>query len=289
MSERWLQVQYNCTERINESLATLRRMTDKTACGKPWRGILRKRFALYSGGNDSMCSTHLAMNNGWADEVLHIDTQFGIRKTHEHAVEVMRSFGWPYRVVTPPDWGYRDIVLRKGFPGPAAHRYCYVWLKERAIAQVVRETKKGFWDKVALITGVRNTESARRMGYNTPLVRKDARLWTAPIFTWSKADCERYRRYYNLPNNPVSDILGYSAECLCGAFAKDGEIALIDKHFPCEGLEIHLLEQEAKKAGKHCVWGTRPPKEPKRDQGNLFMPACASCSSRQRVAVPPQS
>lgn len=278
-TSNWLDVMNTVEDKVTQGLAILKRMTDKSGSIKPWRGTLRKRFALYSGGNDSICSTDLAMRNGLADEVLHIDTEFGIRQTHEHAIYVMRSMGWPYRVVTPPDLSYRDFVLKHGFPGPAAHRYAYVWLKERAITEVVRQTKKNFWDKVALITGVRNTESARRMGYNMPIIRIDARLWVAPAFTWSKADCEVYRRYYNLPKNPVSDVLGYSGECLCGAFAAPGEIKILDRHFPEEALRIHLLEQEARKARKHCVWGTRPPKDTG-EQGDLFMPICVGCTSR---------
>lgn len=279
MSE-WSTIQCEVTARINQGLAIFECAEEKYPLLRP-KGIVR-RFALYSGGNDSMCSTNLAMENGWADEVIHIDTGIGIPETHRHAEFVMSNRGWPHRTIKPPDWSYRDMVLRRGFPGPAAHKYAYVWLKERAIAKLVRETKKKRFDRIALITGVRNRESTRRMGYTIPIIRIDARVWVAPLFSWSKADCQEYMTYYNLPRNPVSDLLGYSGECLCGAFAKPKEIKIIEKWWPETAIKIHLLEQEAAKAGKHCVWGTRPPKEKFMDE-LPFMPMCAGCLSDHKA------
>lgn len=268
----WLDIQIDVSRLSADALDVFSRVDAFT------RHPIRCRYALFSGGNDSICSTHLAMTNGWANEVIHIDTGIGIAATHEHAVQVCKRFLWPYRVIKPPDWNYRDMVLRRGFPGPAAHRYAYSWLKERAIAKLVRETKEKRFDRIALITGVRNRESARRMGYTEPIIRMDARIWTAPIHSWSKADCQQYMQYYNLPRNPVSDILGFSGECLCGAFAKPGEMKVIEQHYPEIALKIHALEVEAKFAGKHCVWGTRPPKERKLDD-EAFLPMCVGCLS----------
>jgi 3'-phosphoadenosine 5'-phosphosulfate sulfotransferase (PAPS reductase)/FAD synthetase len=270
--KNWHDIQCDVTAKIEEGIETISRVRAFT------RHPIVRVFCLFSGGNDSICSTDLAMRNGLANEVIHIDTGIGIKQTHTHAEHIMCRYGWEHRTITPPDWTYRDIVLRRGFPGPAAHRYAYSWLKERAIAKLVRETKEHRDDKVILITGVRNRESSRRMGYKEPILRMGARIWTAPIFTWSKADCQQYMQYYNLPRNPVSDILGYSGECLCGAFAKPGEMAIIERHFPEAALKIHALELEAKAAGKPCVWGTRPPRNPKFDD-QPFLPMCVGCLS----------
>jgi hypothetical protein len=54
-----------------------------------------------------------------------------------------------------------------------------------------------------------------------------------------------------------------SGECLCGAFAKPGELEMIRFFFPDTAAEIDELERKAKAAKKHCVWGTRPPRKPK--------------------------
>ena len=40
-----------------------------------------KTFALFSGGHDSICSTHLAMESGVADAVVHVNTGIGIPQT----------------------------------------------------------------------------------------------------------------------------------------------------------------------------------------------------------------
>jgi 3'-phosphoadenosine 5'-phosphosulfate sulfotransferase (PAPS reductase)/FAD synthetase len=47
-----------------------------------------RRFALFSGGKDSICSTHFTMNNG-ADEVVHINTGIGIKETREFVRETV--------------------------------------------------------------------------------------------------------------------------------------------------------------------------------------------------------
>lgn len=104
-------------------------------------------YAMFSGGNDSMVSTHFAMNNG-AHEVLHINTGIGIPQTREFVRETCKAFGWPLREEHPPDKTYRDMVLYRGFPGPGAHAYAYSWLKERALRKVIRECKAKVRDRV---------------------------------------------------------------------------------------------------------------------------------------------
>jgi 3'-phosphoadenosine 5'-phosphosulfate sulfotransferase (PAPS reductase)/FAD synthetase len=143
-------------------------------------------FAMYSGGDGSLAATHFAMANG-ADEVLHISTGIGVDENAKLSVievvrETCRSHGWPLRVETPPDLTYEQMVLKHGFPGPGGHLYPYVWLKDRAIAKVVRETKTRWRDRVGFSTGVRNGDSARRMGFISPIVRDGARVWIAPSY-----------------------------------------------------------------------------------------------------------
>lgn len=244
-----------------------------------------KMFALFSGGNDSLMSTYFAMENG-ADEVVHINTGIGVPETREFVRETCRSFGWPLRELTPPAWSYRDIVLQRGFPGPGAHRFAYSWLKERALRKLVRETKQKRTDRVGLITGVRMQESARRMGFVVPVIRIDATVWIAPMFNYSSIDRQDYIKQHSLRTNPVVDVLGFSGECLCGAFAQTGEINRIERHYPKVAQEIHELEAEARDRGKHCIWGTRPPKAKDLNQHEIpFMPLCSGCPTRPMSMV----
>jgi 3'-phosphoadenosine 5'-phosphosulfate sulfotransferase (PAPS reductase)/FAD synthetase len=238
-------------------------------------------YALYSGGNDSLVSTHFAMSHG-AHEVVHVCTGIGIPQTLEHVRQVCKDEGWPLRVLTPPDKTYRDFVLKYGFPGPGSHRYAYSWLKERALRKLVRESKYGAKDRIGLITGVRVQESARRMGYVKPVIRMGCTVWIAPMFGHSKADNVRYIREHELPINPVTRILGMSGECLCGAFAQPNELeAKIRPHFPEVAAQIDALAEEARIAGKHCAWGTRPKKAKLLDQYDIpWMPLCSGCPTK---------
>jgi 3'-phosphoadenosine 5'-phosphosulfate sulfotransferase (PAPS reductase)/FAD synthetase len=236
-------------------------------------------YALFSGGNDSLASTHFAMNRFDACAVVHIRTGIGAKAATDFVVETCRLFGWPLRVMDPPDWSYRDMVLKRGFPGPGAHRYAYSWLKERAIAQLVRETKTQRKDRVMLVTGVRQQESARRMGYVVPVIRVGARIWFAPLFSYSKIGIHDYLKHNELKSNPLTALIGMSGECFCGAFAQPDEIKKIERHCPEVAEQIHALEVEARALGKHCVWGTRPPKAKDPNQYDMpFMPLCAGCS-----------
>lgn len=240
---------------------------------------------MFSGGNDSMVSTHLAMSNG-AHEVLHINTGIGIEETREFVRDTCKTYGWPLREEHPPDKTYRHMVLEKGFPGPAAHRYAYSWLKERALRKVVRESKTGSKDRVALVTGVRNLESARRMGYVQPIVREGAKVWVAPMYGFSTLDLHAYKTLHSLPTNPVSVNLGMSGECLCGSFASPGEFERIERFYPAAAEEIRALEIEAKAARVPCVWGSDP--VPGRMSEDLpFMPMCVGCPSKRSFLANP--
>lgn len=239
-----------------------------------------KIFALLSGGNDSMVSAHFAMEHG-AQEVLHLNTGIGVEETREHVRRVCNRFGWPLREEHPPDKSYDEFVLEKGFPGPAGHRYAYSWLKERALRKVIRETKKNWADRVMLVTGVRNQESARRMGHSLPIIREGAKIWVAPMYSFSKIDLHEYRTKFNLPQSEVSRKLGMSGECLCGAFAAPGELERIKLHYPKAAQRIEDLERRAREAGQpHCKWGVRPQRvsigDPK------FMPLCVGCNESKR-------
>lgn len=240
-------------------------------------------FAMFSGGNDSMVSTHLAMNSG-AHEVLHINTGIGIPETRQFVRETCKAFGWPLREEHPPAKTYRQIVLEDGFPGPGAHQYAYSWLKERALRKVIRETKTRMKDRVALVTGVRNFESARRMGYVQPIVREGAKVWVAPMYGFSELDLHAYKKLHNLPQNPVSVNLGMSGECLCGSFASPGEFARIERHYPDVAADLRELEREAKAAGVPHVWGSDP--VPGRMSEDLpFMPMCVGCPTKAALTT----
>lgn len=245
--------------------------------------------ALFSGGGDSLVSTHFAMNNG-AQEVVHINTGIGVDENpqlsvREYVIETCRKYGWPLREMHPPDRDYRTMVLAKGFPGPGAHSYPYSWLKERCVRQLVREAKVGHPRSahVGLVTGVRVSESARRMGFVLPVVKVGGQIWIAPMYEFTKVDCLQYIKDHGLEVSNVVKLIGMSGECFCGAFAKPQErITKIAPNFPKLNAKILAMEAEARDSGvRNCIWGVRPRKN-RQNYDLPFMPLCVNCHGSSR-------
>jgi 3'-phosphoadenosine 5'-phosphosulfate sulfotransferase (PAPS reductase)/FAD synthetase len=236
-------------------------------------------FALFSGGHDSLCSTHVAAQHPSFSGVCHVNTGIGIEETREFVRQTCREHGWPLLEYHPDGKTYEDLVREKGMPGgPQSHNTMYYWLKQRQIRRLVADHKQHRNDRVMLVTGIRRKESGRRMEstISVPVRRNGAQLWVNPILDWTKADCNAYIAEHGLRRNEVSDTLHRSGECLCGALASHDEIGDIERWYPAAALEIHRIEQVAVDAGQRSIkWAYRPP-EVHRDQLD-FLPLCASC------------
>jgi 3'-phosphoadenosine 5'-phosphosulfate sulfotransferase (PAPS reductase)/FAD synthetase len=202
------------------------------------------------------------MTNGYAQEVVHVNTGIGIEATREFVRETCREHGWPLNELSPPV-SYDDLVIEHGFPGPAGHQFMYRRLKERPLGAFAQERKPRRGAPFVYCSGVRKQESSRRMrGQQTEWMHASKLGWTwrAVILDWSKADCNAYIAKHELTRNPVVDILHMSGECLCGAFARPGERAEIRAWFPETDLRISALESRVTAAGMlGDVWGFRPP------------------------------
>ncbi len=275
-----------------------------------------KIIAAYSGGNDSVVTSHFAVQEFRAP-VLHCHTGIGLRIVRDHVHRTAGRFGWDLivkhataegRTATttddqlPPDgWmdgatSYEEYVLNFGFAGPGQHYRMYQRLKERAIREYVRELKDGTprGTRVIIISGIRHGESAVRAGYKRSVQKNGAEVWVNPFYWESAADFEMYRQEFGLPRNPVKDRLGISGECLCGAFsnASPGERAAIRAIEPDTADYLDHLEARVKARGFPWNWGCRPPKwwmDSKRGQNFLFdshadsgafMPMCVGCVRR---------
>ncbi len=238
-------------------------------------------FAMFSGGHDSLIASHIAAQHPRFSGVVHINTGTGIEETRQFVMGTCEQFGWPVKEYHPPV-PYEQIVKRWGFPGPGTHSLIYARLKERCIRQLVREAKTKASDKVLLITGVRRQESTRRMGYTDPIQKDGARIWVAPILQFTNADKDAYIIEHNLPRNIVVERLCLSGECLCGAFAKPGELEKIRHYYPAAAKRIDRWSEMAFKCGVHSTWGTNEPKayEYERKGQMKFMPLCVGCESK---------
>ena len=237
----------------NETMSTERAAEIWNEAVKTYNPIAK--YALFSGGHDSLAVTAWAMEMG-ADAAVHVNTGIGIEQTRMFVRRTCKREGWPlkeYHAGKP----YAELVKQYGFPGPGAHLYMYSWLKERGIRQLIRETKNHRMDKVMLITGVRSQESRRRMGNVAPIAKEDAKIWVAPFIDMSKIDVNKYIKERGLPSNPVVDKLHMSGECLCGAYAHPGELAEIEYWYPETAAHIRQLEKMAQEYGHDGDWESR--------------------------------
>lgn len=221
-------------------------------------------FSLFSGGDDSLTVTHFAQSHlkQAISGVVHINTGIGLKETRQHVQSVCAQLDWKLIEYAAKDQGqdYEQIVLEHGFPGPSQHSIIYRRLKERAIEALTREHRGGY---VLLISGARQKESGRRMRLTEPVHRDKGgrRIWCAPFFNLTNDEVSAYRTSLlaHVPKNPAKEYLCMSGECLCGAFARKGELSQIEAFFPDTGRYLRDLQRRVRARGFPWDWDEAPP------------------------------
>lgn len=262
----------------------------------------RAVVALFSGGDDSLTATTIASKHPAFTTAAHMNTGIGVEATREFVRETCKRMGWPLREMrAKEDAGqdYRRLVMERGFPGRGHHQKMYDRLKERPLRILIRSLKEKRRDKIMLVTGVRSMESVRRMGHVAPVQVEGVKLWVAPIHDWDKPACLAYLADQGMPRNPVSCEMHMSGECLCGAFAHDGELEEWRFFRPEVAHEIDTLQEEVRLHGKpaarkRCFWGRSTvelpllglPNEPGNSNGRKgpkrpVRMMCMGCDQRQ--------
>lgn len=237
-------------------------------------------FVGFSGGDDSLVTTHWMMENITSCRVAHFNTGIGIEATRDFVRGTCESNGWPLKEVrAKEDCGqdYDELVLAHGFPGPGMHYKMFQRLKERCVRELSRCLKQKASDKILIATGIRKDESARRAGYKYSVIDiVGSVIWVNPFYYRDKAWFMAYIAQHKLPRNPVSQMLGMSGECLCGAYAHKGEKAAIKLVCPKTHARIEALEKAVAARGFSWGWEDAPPKKQRPSRGN-FMPMCVGC------------
>jgi 3'-phosphoadenosine 5'-phosphosulfate sulfotransferase (PAPS reductase)/FAD synthetase len=252
--------------------------------------------ALFSGGNDSTTMLHLVADR--VTHAVHVNTTIGIEKTREFVRTTAADMDVPLIEAFPPHT-YDELVrgeviatkgkhegepVWKGFPGPAGHQMMYTRLKERALRTVRRQfVTNPFRQRVIFLAGMRVFESSRRWRNANEIDREGSIVWASPIVHWTNDHMRDYRALHQVPRNEVSDLIHMSGECLCGAFAKPGELDEIAFWFPETAQHIRDLEEQVKARGiAACKWGERPPKQRATTAGRL----CTTCEWAEEGADP---
>lgn len=159
-----------------------------------------KVLLLFSGGDDSLCSTHYSIKYlrsiGEDFIVYHGNTGIGIKETRSFVYETCERFDWKlYEGHPAKDETYEEMVKKYGFPGPFAHKYMYRNLKEKPLRRFISEKCKSSRrarENVLLVTGIRKSESRIRMCYTEYIKKVGSWIWCSPLFFWSKSNCDEY-------------------------------------------------------------------------------------------------
>jgi 3'-phosphoadenosine 5'-phosphosulfate sulfotransferase (PAPS reductase)/FAD synthetase len=211
---------------------------------------------MFSGGDDSTILAHLFRTR--VDAAAHANTGIGIEDTRQFVRDTCAA--WGLRLIEKhPPVSYDELVIDQGFPGPGMHWKMYQRLKERCFRQVRAEfVTSPTRERVVFLAGRRRDESDRRL--NIPEAERDGSVvWVSPLVNWTKLDLNTYRALHpEVPRNPASATLHMSGECLCGAFAHEGELDEIGEWYPAVRQRIEALQERVKAAGHaepKCRWG----------------------------------
>jgi len=222
-------------------------------------GLPYEHIAMFSGGYDSLASTHYAMEEYDCDCVLHIDTGTGIDENLEFVKHVCEVFDWPLEIVEPTKT-LSEFAKENGFPKAPAHSWIYRYLKEHPLSSFVTDLEA---DKPTFYTGVRSKESARRMENVEPEPHEHGTgrwMWNPAIPDWSDNEVYAYLVEHGLPRNPVVETIGRSGECFCGAYAdRFSELLTLQEHYPEHYEWVANVEEEVQaEIGTDkdtCFWG----------------------------------
>lgn len=264
--------------------------------------------AAFSGGDDSIVSTHFLLSQYEGAFAFYADTLVGLSPTRNHIRAVCDRYGWALetgqaRAEGPPklmrsrgklvpfdaaavcpagrwddgDTAYEEFAINFGFPGRGKpqHARMYQRLKERPIRRMLRrlgatKAKK----KVLMISGIRHDESAIRAGYKRETsVGHFGDIWVNPFYYRTAQDFEAYRQEFGLPRNPVKRRCGISGECCCGTFANPGERSAYREADPGFADYLSNLESRVSENGFPWGWGESLPQwwiDQRRGQRFLF-------------------
>ena len=256
-------------------------------------------IATFSGGHDSMVSTHLVNNYDFDLPVYtcSVDTGLAVDGWREWVADVSKAQEWTQIFYKGRFDQFRRWVENNGCPrGPVGHNRSYARLKDRAFSQMLQDYKRSYIDKVLFISGIFQAESKARQKLENPINRpgnKSNGIWVNPCFYWQKADFITYRAIHNLPANPFYETVGGSGDCQCnwGNFIT---LRKLQKYSPMLAAgnvaEIDRLSRELHGYG----WDGKPAGQTEmfvefEDDGELSSPfLCKNCS-RSKVPKPAQS
>jgi 3'-phosphoadenosine 5'-phosphosulfate sulfotransferase (PAPS reductase)/FAD synthetase len=224
----------------------------------------KDRVVLFSGGDDSLALTHMAMEEGWADFVVHLATNSSIPENIDYVRSVCEDHGWPFAILRSP-MPYDIFGYRYGFAGVSAHSMAYQYFKGRQL-NYLYQRRNG---NIKLLSGVRKLESDRRMRHvdaevdytTTDSGGNFTGWWLSPLHNKSDEWVAEYRERHDLRRNPVSQRLHRSGDCQCLAFGdRTTELVMIEAEYPEMGEWLRNVERRVQEyRGRVELLGDRYP------------------------------
>lgn len=215
-----------------------------------------KCYALVSGGKDSLTVAKLLQKAGKLEACVALRTHLSTPDWEGFVRKVCDEHDMPLEIYDTTE-SYEQLALQYGFPGPAKHSMFMIYLKGRA----VRKFKK-FRPGAILASGVRRDESVKRAA-NV----KEVGLWEgvsilSPIFDWTTEETWEFFNDHFSERAPGYATLQISGDCLCGAYADEGEFEALQFHYPKIGQQMveigAVRERQMRSIGKkptRCKWG----------------------------------
>lgn len=238
-----------------------------------------KCYALVSGGKDSLTTAKVLQKAGLLEAAVAIKTRLSTPDWEEFVRRVCDEHNMPLEIYET-DESYEKLVLQYGFPGPTKHKWFMDYLKGRGI----RKFKK-YRPGAILASGVRQDESVKRAASVKPVGDWENVPILAPIFDWTTKETWDYFYDHFKERAPAYSTLQISGDCLCGAYANEGEYDALQFHYPAIGKTMIELGQERDRQMRGCGkkptrcewgWGWKQPIKQKADEAM----ACFDCNKR---------
>lgn len=218
---------------------------------------------LVSGGKDSLTAAKKMWEAGRLRRVILLETGIAVPGWKDFVLEECERQKWNYECYRT-DESYEALVMKYGFPGPGKHGLFMNYLKGRCIRKYKKANPTGI-----LASGVRCHESQRRFGFTKPVSFWEGVPILAPVYDMVTDAVWSFFRDRGLRRSPAYSTIQMSGDCVCGAFADEGEDKAIEFHYPTLGKYLLDLGASAARAfpGKLKAgwgWGWRRPRRKKR-------------------------
>lgn len=209
-----------------------------------------KCWALISGGKDSLSMAQTLHEAGKLEGCVSFKTGVATPDWAQFVESVCKNRRWPLEFYETPE-SYDDLVIEHGFPGPGRHKKFMDRLKGRCVRVFKSNHPRG-----VLASGTRSDESSRRKFGTMPLGVWEGVPVIAPIYDWTTDETWEFFRDRGFERAPAYSTLQISGDCLCGAFAREGENEALKFHYPEVGARFDVLTAQLKeKCPQRCEWG----------------------------------